>query len=171
MEQLGKQKRNLLLFVVSFFGSGLISNKMPGTIGSVFATLILLVLPKTTYLTLILSVATFFIGWLFCELYIPKYETNRDPGYIVIDEACGIFLGASLIYAFGLTSIFAIIGNLFLFRFFDIWKPFPIRNIEKYLAKNSKTIALGIMLDDMIAAFFGTAIQIALIEIFQDLNF
>ena len=134
MAQSGKLKRNILLSVVTFFGTGLISKKMPGIL--------------------------FCLGWFCCELYIPKFETNRDPAYIVIDEACGIFVGASIIYLFELHAFFSIFVNFVLFRIFDILKPSPIKFLEEY-CKNRKTIvSLGVMIDDIVAAIFASFTQI-----------
>ena len=138
---------------------------MPGTIGSLLATLILSVLPKSVSLSLTFAIITFLLGWICCELFIPKYETDKDPGYVVIDEACGIFLGGTIIYQLGLTSISAIICNFLLFRLFDIWKPFPIRNIERLLKAHDKTVSLGIMLDDILAVLLGTIVQVCCFDI------
>ena len=160
MAQSGKLKRNILLSVVTFFGTGLISKKMPGTVGSLFATITVLILPKSCVYTFILAVILFCLGWFCCELYIPKFETNRDPAYIVIDEACGIFVGASIIYLFELHAFFSIIVNFVLFRIFDILKPSPIKFLEEY-CKNRKTIvSLGVMIDDIVAAIFASFAQI-----------
>lgn len=165
MERLGKLKHNLLLLIITFFGSGLISKKIPGTIGSLLATIILFFIPKSPSIVLIFAIASFIIGWICCELYIPKYETNKDPGYIVVDEACGIFLGAAIIYSFNFITPVAIILNFLFFRVFDIWKPFPIRNIEKTLSSYDKTVSLGIMLDDILAAIFGSTVQVAFLNL------
>ena len=44
MAQSGSLRSKILLIIISFLGSGLISRKMPGTIGSLAATLINLTL-------------------------------------------------------------------------------------------------------------------------------
>ena len=36
-----------------------------------------------------------------------------------------------------------------LFRLFDIWKPFPIRDLERHVKGG-----LGVMIDDVVAAFY-----------------
>lgn len=163
----GRLSRNLLLSIVTFCGSGLISKKMPGTLGSLFSTLsVLFLIPRSASILFFLTFVTFIVGLICCELYIPRYESCRDPGYIVIDEACGIFLGAALLCSFGISSNFAVLINFVLFRLFDIWKPFPIGLIDRKLRDNERTVALGIMLDDILAVLFCTVIQILLFRLF-----
>lgn len=154
--------RTFLLFIVSFLRIGLISKKMPGTIASIFGMLLLFLMPRSSSLVLFNAIVTFLIGCVACQLYIVKYkyESDKDPRYAVIDEICGIFTGAFIIYHFGLKSNFDIFINFLLFRFFDILKPFPIKNIETLMKHNNKTIGLGIMLDDVIAGIFGAITQI-----------
>ncbi len=67
---------------------------------------------------------------------------GKDSGHIVIDEFCG--------YLISVLFVPKTIGYLFaafvLFRLFDIFKPPPIRNIEKAVPGGA-----GIMLDDVMA--------------------
>ena len=156
--------QRILFFIISFFGIGLISKRMPGTIASIFGMLFLFLLPSGFFLTVAIAIFIFVLGWKCCDLYIIKYgyETNRDPGYAVIDEVCGIFVGASIIYSFGLVSPFAILCNFLLFRFFDILKPFPIRNFEKIMKHREQTVGIGIMFDDVLAGIFAAVFQIAI---------
>lgn len=135
---------------------------MPGTIASFFGTLILFLIPKDVGVVFWGAIITFLVGCVACHLYIIKYkyESDKDPGYVVIDEICGIFIGAFIIYYFGLKSNIDIFINFLLFRLFDILKPFPIRNIENLMKQSNKTIAFGIMIDDVIAGIFASIIQI-----------
>jgi phosphatidylglycerophosphatase A len=70
---------------------------------------------------------------------------DKDPGYIVIDEVAAQFLvllAAPLDWR-------AYAAGFVLFRIFDIWKPPPIRQVERAVPGG-----LGIMLDDVIAAIY-----------------
>jgi phosphatidylglycerophosphatase A len=70
---------------------------------------------------------------------------DKDPGYIVIDEVAAQFLtlaAAPLDWR-------AYLAGFVLFRIFDIWKPFPIRRLERAVPGG-----LGIMLDDIAAAIY-----------------
>jgi phosphatidylglycerophosphatase A len=146
--------------IVTFFGTGLISKKMPGTVGSLAATVLCLFLHSNpSYICL----PVFIVGLISCHVYLKQNNfcvENLDPGYIVIDEVFGIYLGAYILSLFGMLSPTNIIVNFVLFRIFDIFKTFPIRNIEKLCKKHRNTAALGIMLDDGIAAIIATFIQI-----------
>lgn len=137
---------------------------MPGTIGSLFGMMALFFLPKDASLIITLAIFIFILGWKCCDLYIVKYgyETKRDPGYAVIDEVCGIFVGASIIYFCEFLSTNAILCNFLLFRFFDILKPFPIRTFEKVMKNKDKTVGFGIMFDDVLAGMFAGISQIAI---------
>jgi len=69
---------------------------------------------------------------------------RKDARMIVIDEACGMLLSLYFV-PFG---IFSVILGFFLFRIFDIMKPWPARRIEKIAGST------GIMFDDIIAALY-----------------
>lgn len=169
MELSGKlTAKNFYLLILSFFGTGFISKKMPGTVGSIFATLIVLTIFHTPKILLLFSVISFVVGALFCDLYIikNKYETNRDPSYAVIDEAAGIFFGAYLLTLFLNVTPIAIVVNFCLFRIFDIFKPSPIRNIEMAMKKKDSTVGVGIMFDDILAAVFASTLQIIISKCF-----
>ena len=71
---------------------------------------------------------------------------RNDPGCVVIDEIAGIMVAFWGIEFNALTAI----TGFFIFRFFDILKPFPIRHIEKRLKGG-----LGIVMDDVLAGVFG----------------
>jgi len=67
---------------------------------------------------------------------------EKDPGCIVIDEICGMMLSLTGI---PFNPISAAAGFV-IFRLLDIFKPFPIRAIEKKF-----TGGTGIVLDDIAA--------------------
>ena len=72
----------------------------------------------------------------------------KDPGIIVIDEVAGLF--ASVLF---LPRTAAVLVTAFLlFRLFDIWKPFPARQLQDLHG------GLGVMLDDLIAGAYALGI-------------
>ena len=89
--------RKILLYTVTFFGSGLLSKKMPGTIGSIVATIISYLLPKYSILFYIISIILFIIGIITSQEYVKEHPDNKDPGFIVIDEACAVFLSNAIL--------------------------------------------------------------------------
>jgi phosphatidylglycerophosphatase A len=139
---------------------------MPGTVGALFGSLCLILTP--THYVFISFIILFTVGTLACELYRLQSEDclDRDPKFIVIDEVCGIFLGGAILGLFNHASIPNFMLNFILFRFFDILKPFPIKNVEDRLKENVKTASLGIMLDDVLAAIYAIFIQIICITIY-----
>ncbi len=76
-----------------------------------------------------------------------KYK-GEDPGYIVIDELAGMFITM----AGHKPSLIMIIAGFFLFRIFDIIKPFPVHAVERYRK------GYGIMADDILAGIYANII-------------
>ncbi|MCO5143818.1 MAG: phosphatidylglycerophosphatase A [Oligoflexia bacterium] len=116
----------------------------PGTFGSLAA------LPFSYYLwklpsswATILCVALFFIGVWAAQQVIDKTKTE-DHSSIVMDEVIGIFIVTSLA-----THWWDYVIAFILFRIFDIWKPWPIRWIDKRWKGG-----LGAMMDDVFAAAY-----------------
>lgn len=71
---------------------------------------------------------------------------NNDPSEAVVDEVMGQLI-TFLFIPFGLPWPFILAGFL-LFRLFDIWKPFPIRDLEVLPG------GLGICADDIVAGVY-----------------
>ena len=138
--------RKFYHFLATGFYSGL-SPIAPGTTGSFVAMLLaglLLCLMNTSSFFLIAVIITI-IGIFVCnKLYELNFYTKKDPGEVVIDEWAGYFIAATHLPG-DFTSLFI---AFFLFRFFDILKPFPIRRIEKL------PLGYGIVLDDVLAGLY-----------------
>lgn len=130
------------------FGSGLLP-KAPGTFGSAFALLFVpfFVLQGFT-ISVILIVIMSLIGIYICGRTADIMGVH-DDGRIVWDEFAGqsiTFL--PLIYLGTLNWIWLLVG-FGLFRLFDVWKPWPIRVIDRQVGGG-----FGIMLDDLIAGLW-----------------
>jgi phosphatidylglycerophosphatase A len=76
------------------------------------------------------------------------YLGEKDPHAVVIDEIAGYLISA----AFLPSHIFYPIAAFFLFRLFDIWKPFPARQSQALPG------GWGIMIDDVIAGIYANAL-------------
>lgn len=115
----------------------------PGTAGSLLALLILWALPFSPLgLALALLAVVGVGGWAAGRA--ERVLGSKDPGPVVIDEIAGMFLSVlSLPRSLGL-----LLAAFLLFRFFDIVKPFPIRQSQKLAG------GLGVMLDDLIAGMY-----------------
>jgi len=71
---------------------------------------------------------------------------NEDPSEAVVDEVMGQLITFCFV-PFGLSWPFILAGFL-LFRLFDIWKPYPIRDLEILPG------GLGICADDIVAGVY-----------------
>ena len=153
--------------VVTFFGSGM-SPKAPGTMGSLAAAIV-------AYPMAWLALRLFgyyyewkipIIGWYVNQVFLAaalivffvaipfvkkamKDTGTEDPGWIVIDEVCGIFMSLAftptetiLLHPWFLAVAFG------LFRFFDILKPLGIHKMEKLPG------AWGVMADDLLGGLY-----------------
>ena len=69
---------------------------------------------------------------------------RRDPGQVVIDEVAGQMV--SLLFLAPTPT--ALVTGFLLFRLFDIWKPWPVRQLEKLPGSS------GIMTDDLMAGLY-----------------
>ena len=142
---------------VTCFGIGSL-RFAPGTITSLVTTIFLFslfhVVDLSSGIILFILSLVFIYSFYAVSEYI-KYNENKDPKEVVIDE----FIGQSIpIYLYEIShesskeSKEAILFYLYifiLFRFFDIKKPFPINLFDKKL-KNS----FGVIFDDVIAGLY-----------------
>ena len=134
-------KFNFYKSISTCFGLGYIS-PLPGTLTS-FLTVIIIWTIQTHFslkVTILFILFTTLIGYISVE---KNTDNKNDPKEIVIDE----FIGQSLVLIFlPLTYQNYILGFVF-FRFFDIYKPIPIKYFEKKYQN-----AFGVIFDDVIAA-------------------
>ena len=149
--------KTLNYLIVTCFGIGSI-RFAPGTITSLITTVFLYSLFHIINLSnssiLIILLIVFLYSFYAVAEYI-KYNENKDPKEVVIDE----FIGQSIpIYLYEIShstskdSTEAVLFYLYifiLFRFFDIKKPFPINFLDKRF-KNS----FGVIFDDVIAGLY-----------------
>ena len=126
------------------FGSGL-AKKAPGTFGSLVGLpLFWLISGQPSTMQLAMIALLFVVGIYFCNV-AGKNLGVADHGSIVWDEIVAMLL--VLVFT-PLSAMFWLIAFL-LFRLFDIWKPFPIRQFDAKL-KNG----FGVMFDDLLAAIY-----------------
>lgn len=135
------------------FGAGL-AHVAPGTFGTLLAFpvfwLIQPALSNVQYLLLLL--AMFFVGLWACDV-TGKALGNADHNGMVWDE-----IVAFLLVLFFSPPVLSWQAFAFLFfRLFDIFKPFPIRLVERRFANG-----FGVMADDLIAAFYALLVLAAL---------
>jgi phosphatidylglycerophosphatase A len=138
-------------FIGTWFGVGL-SPKAPGTMGSIAALPFAYVI-QTHWGNAGLfaaAVISFIVGCVACQKYLP-FTDKLDPREMVIDEVHGQWL---LLSAMPFTGVSYLLG-LFLFRFFDILKPWPISVADRNIHGG-----FGVMFDDTLAAVYPIVITL-----------
>ena len=88
------------------------------------------------------SIVVFLVGWVISDEYLKRFG-GSDPKEVVIDEVAGMWLLLSVFEP----GIIAYLSAFFIFRAFDIYKPWPVSWADQKVKGG-----LGIMLDDMLAA-------------------
>ena len=159
-----KPPRELILttpeHLIAFgFGAGLMP-KAPGTAGTLVALpfwLVLCWLPWPAYAGAALVLYVFGV-WV-CGASARLLGVHDYPG-IVFDEIVGFLIAcAPLLPALGASRgpMWAwLIAAFALFRLFDIWKPWPIRTLDRRLHGGN-----GIMLDDAVAGLYTAVLLVA----------
>jgi phosphatidylglycerophosphatase A len=117
----------------------------PGTFGTLVGIpAYLLLQPLAIYIYVAVVAGLFGVGVWLCHVTEQDLGVHDHPG-IVWDEIVGYLI----------TMFMAPVGwvwmaaGFLLFRLFDIWKPFPIRQIERRIQGG-----FGNMLDDALAALY-----------------
>jgi phosphatidylglycerophosphatase A len=124
----------------------------PGTVGSLVAIIVAVILhfsagagrPALLIATLVLLAPA-----IWASTQTARLHGRKDPSVVVIDEVLGqwvTLLGATALRWKSFCAAFL------LFRLFDIWKPWPVRNFEKLPE------GVGIVADDLAAGIYGALI-------------
>ena len=117
----------------------------PGTVGSAAGLVVYLFVwwSQSPALEVALIVALFLAG-MWAGTTAERFFGGIDPGPIVLDEVVGMLITLAFIPV----GIPGAIAGFFLFRLFDVIKPFPARQLERLHG------GLGVMADDAMAAVY-----------------
>ena len=150
--------KKINVLISTFFGYGYLTS-FPGTVASLVTTIFIYIAFEYLEYTNLTFSLIFFLLLFFYSFYAVKDAESefkdKDPRQIVIDEVLGQSM--PLIYLLHLNQnnqismqieIYYIL-SFFIFRFFDILKPFPIN----YFDKNFKNY-FGIIMDDIMAGLY-----------------
>ena len=123
----------------------------PGTAGSaagllVYAAAISTAAPATAQA---LAIVIVFVVGVWSATIGERYFGGIDPGPVVIDEV----LGMLITLAFVPVGVKGAIVGFFIFRVFDVIKPFPAGRLERLHG------GLGVMADDAAAAVYGNIVM------------
>lgn len=131
--------------LLAFAGGAGLAPKAPGTVGTLVGVVLYLVLSMLPVALYVLVVAGLFAAGLWAVGTVADQLGADDPPAIVWDEVVG-FLVAMIAAPAGLMWI---IAGFALFRVFDIYKPWPIADLQGRFKGG-----VGIMLDDLMAGVY-----------------
>ena len=141
-------KKFLIKTFVSVFGLGYLPTA-PGTWGTFGAFLFWqLYFKHVSTQTYLLVLFVIILLGIYVSSSAERIYKCKDSQYIVIDEFCGYLLGMVLVPS---GVLWGLLG-FGLFRLFDIFKPNPIRQLEKL------PLGLGVMADDLMAGVYTAVI-------------
>jgi len=142
-------------FVLSYGGCGLLP-KMPGTWGTagaaVTAWAFLEFWPGARANWFLLCLGWVVVASLVTVLLTPIVEQAdgvKDPQIVVTDEVAGYWATLALANRPDATTL---VVAFFLFRFLDVWKPWPASRFE------SLPSGWGVLLDDVMSGIYGAAV-------------
>lgn len=119
----------------------------PGTFGSAAGLLIWALAPHSPMAMAAVIIAIFAIG-VWAGGVAERHFASTDPGPVVIDEVAGMLITLFMSPVGWLGAIAA----FFLFRGFDILKPYPADRFERLPG------GLGVMADDAMAAVYANVV-------------
>ncbi|MGA8277054.1 MAG: phosphatidylglycerophosphatase A [Rhodanobacteraceae bacterium] len=135
-------------WLASGFGSGF-SPIASGTAGSAVALLPYLALRMLSLpLYVLIVLAAFAVGVWASGIVVSRLGL-ADPGVIVWDE----FVGQWIALAFAPHDWRWVLAGFFLFRIFDVWKPWPVSWADRTVKGG-----LGVMLDDVLAGLYAAMV-------------
>jgi phosphatidylglycerophosphatase A len=169
-------KPRISILLATWFGLGYLP-KAPGTWGSLAGTALALVMAHSNWIALQRNtkLAGMYEGKNFWTVGLPTYPREvvvtllisiigvivatrasryaqiEDPQWVVIDEVSGQLITYFLFFLIPHNWKSWLLGFI-LFRLFDIWKPFPARQLE------SLPGGWGIMADDWMAGIYAAIV-------------
>ncbi len=134
--------------MILFFATGFFSGRLrfaPGSFGTIAAVPFVFVfefMPMPFHVV-------YSVGFILAALFLADRAAlilgEKDPACIVVDEMAGYIVALSLVPVQAST----LAAGFFIFRFFDIAKPGPVRYFERNFSGGA-----GIVLDDVMAGVF-----------------
>lgn len=177
----GEPDRSGTSLPVRFIATGFFSGYLPwasGTFGSVVGALFFLIPGFANPIILAAAIVATGLAGVFTstrvaasvgnqltktaerlkERFQPERHDTPDPSIVVIDEIVGMWVAMFALHL----SLPAVVLAFFSFRFFDIIKPYPARQVERIGS------GWGIMLDDVVAGIYANIVtRIALALLYQ----
>lgn len=135
--------------IATAFGAGYLP--VSGTAGSAVAVLILWLVPFTPLGIVLFFLAVTIVGTWAAHV-VEAAVGDKDPGIIVIDEVAGMTLSVLVLPL----TWSVLLAGFFLFRVFDVVKPFPAGRLQSLRG------GVGVMIDDLFAGLYALLVLLAL---------
>lgn len=126
----------------------------PGTAGAVEGVAIFLLIhalqlgPASELLALAIINLSLFAMGVWASNRACRVTGLKDPQLVVIDEVSGQLIALTPLALLHVLPIVGVLIGFLLFRLFDIFKPYPIRKLERLPG------GLGVMADDALAGVY-----------------
>lgn len=146
-------------FFEKLIGSGFYTGYIPlasGTFGSVVALVIYWIPGFENPIIMFLAIIIFGLYGIYVGTKFEK-EYDKDPPECTIDEMVGQWIALLFVPKTIVISLLV----FFIWRLFDVIKPFPARKLEKLSG------GLGIMIDDVISGFYSLILIHFILIIFK----
>lgn len=137
--------------ISTWFGCGY-SPKAPGTVGSAAAIGIALLVERYagwSPLVFAALAAVVTVPGIWAAGETARQAKIEDPQFVVVDEVVGQWLALAGARTLNWKSWLA---AFVIFRLFDIWKPFPVRQLEALPG------GIGIVADDLMAGVYAALV-------------
>jgi len=153
-------ERNFYTFTATLLGAGFFPGA-PGTAGTVVAAVLYFLIPEVYFNKFLPGIPILILFTLITVHITGKAEKGmkKDDSRIVLDEFSGFFFAVLFLPKKLVILIIAFI----LFRIFDIFKPEPVRSLQRLGS------GWGIVADDVMAAIYANICLQILIRIIPDL--
>ena len=142
-------------FLLKLFATGFFAGYFPlcpGTFASLIGVALWIVLPCGQFFPFFVLVFTG-LSFVISHYAEKRVFLVKDSSKIVVDEISGMLVTyLSFSFSRDTRGFLYLLGGLVLFRIFDIFKPPPIKNLQKVYG------GFGIMLDDLVSAAFANGI-------------
>jgi phosphatidylglycerophosphatase A len=169
-----RPKPHISILLATWFGLGYLP-KAPGTWGSAAGTTLALLMAAVSfrhfdkftasyqqrnfwttgllasYFEVFVAVVIAVVGVLVSDR-AARYAQAKDPQWVVIDEVSGQLITYYLFFLVLPLNWKSWLLGFILFRLFDIWKPFPARQLERLSG------GWGIMADDWMAGIYAAIV-------------
>lgn len=142
------QLKTLVEWLATWFGLGRMPF-VPGTFGTLGAFPLVCAFAWLGPLQYMIATIVFVVFSIFVAHAFESFHGEHDSSCIVIDEVAGFLVTMTWV---PLTPLYWLAGFL-LFRFFDMVKPFPIRELDRRIEGG-----LGTVVDDIAAGLVANVI-------------